>query len=66
MHNQRNNEILLKPLIFSWQDVGDDLIVWLLKLLPIDSILPSLVSISLVKVEHKFFKLSRDLARLPD
>ena len=54
MQNQRNNEILLKPLIFSLQDVRDDLIVLLLKLLPIDSILPSLVAISLAKVEHKF------------
>ena len=38
------------------QDVGDDLNVCVLNLLPEVSILPSLVSISLVKVKIKTFQ----------
>ena len=55
-----------RPLIFSWQEVGDDLSVRLLNLLFLVSIRLSLVAISLVKVEYKFLKLSRDPARSPD
>ena len=43
------------------QEVGDDLSVCVLNILPKVSSLPSLLSINLVKVEYRFFKQSCDL-----
>ena len=48
------------------QEVGDYLTVCTLNVLPVVSTIPSLVVTSLVKVEYKFFKLSRDLATPPE
>ena len=51
MHNQRNYEVLLKPLIYIWEEVGDDLSVCVLNLLAVVGTLSSLVA----KWSGKFF-----------
>lgn len=64
MHNQKNYEVLLKPLIYIWEEVGDNLSGCVLNLLAVVSALSSLVA----KWSGKFFNgsCSRQVSILPD